>query len=119
MAILYSELHAQEAISNDSAKHNDFSFASLVPLILIFAIFYFFIIRPQTKRQKEHQEKLSNLKIGNEIITTSGIHAKVKDIFDETIEAEISDNVIIKLQKNSISDVVEKNKNNKTDKKNK
>jgi preprotein translocase subunit YajC len=97
---------------------DDFSFTSFIPLVLIFVIFYFFIIRPQSKKYKDHQAMVSNLKIGNKVVTTGGIIGKIKDIKDDTIELEIAKDTLITLVKSSVLELSEKEKTNiKTGKK--
>jgi preprotein translocase subunit YajC len=79
------------------------SLLSLVfPFILIYGIFYFLIIRPQRKKEKEHQQTLSNLNKNDEIITVGGIHATIVNVKDKTIVARIDDNVKIELEKSSV-----------------
>ncbi len=79
------------------------SLLSLVfPFILIYVIFYFLIIRPQQKKEKEHQRMLSNLNKNDEIITVGGIHATIVNVKDKTIVARIDDNVKIELEKSSV-----------------
>ena len=58
-------------------------FAQFIPLILIFVIFYFFLIRPQQKRVREHKDMVKNLKRGDEVITSGGIIGKVDRVFEE------------------------------------
>jgi preprotein translocase subunit YajC len=98
--LLISPAYAQEAVSNNNIS-------SFIPLILIFAIFYFLIIRPQSKKIKDHQKLISELKIGNKIITNSGIYGKIKSIDknSDKIAIEIADNVIINIGRNYISDI--------------
>ena len=92
------------------------AFISFLPLILIFVIFYFLLIRPQQKKMKEHKEMLSKIKRGDEIITAGGIYCKVSRIIDDNkIEAEISNNVKIVISKPTITSVI----NNSSDTKNK
>lgn len=74
----------------------------------ILLIFYLMIIRPQVKRQKEHQKMLSELKKGDRIITTAGIHGTVADIEDSVVIVQISDNTRIRLEKSAIATVVKK-----------
>ena len=96
------------------------TFMSFVPLILIFFIFYFLIIRPQVKKQKEHQALVGNIKIGNKVITTGGIVGIVKDVDDKVneIELEISQDVRIRVVKHYILEVVaKKDKKNKKESK--
>lgn len=74
-------------------------FASLLPLILIFVIFYFLLIRPQQKRAKEHKQMIDNLKRGDKIITTGGIYGVIDSVGTNTFTVKIADNVKIKLGK--------------------
>ncbi len=91
-----------------AATPNEFSFSSFVPLILIFVIFYFLIIRPQTKKMKEHQEMVSNLKSGNKVVTSGGIVGVVKDVFekDNQVEVEIAENVRVRSLKQYVTELV-------------
>ena len=69
-----------------------------IPLILIFVIFYFFLIRPQQKKAKDHKVMVENLKRGDKVITSGGIVVKVDRIIDnEKVEVEISDNVKVEV----------------------
>ena len=80
---------------------------SFLPTILFFVfmilIMYMFMIRPQQKRQKEHQNMLSNLRKGDNIITSSGIHGTIQDIYDTHFVVQIADNTKIKVEKSAIS----------------
>lgn len=73
-----------------------------IMMIAVFAIMYFFMIRPQNKKQKEIQNFRKGLEVGQKVITAGGIHGKIKDIKDNVILLEIADNVRIKIDKNSI-----------------
>ncbi len=73
-----------------------------VPLILIFVVFYFLLIRPQQKKAKDHQEFIANLKKGEEIITSGGIHGKITGITDAVVTVEIADNVKVKISRQYI-----------------
>jgi preprotein translocase subunit YajC len=77
--------------------------ASFVPLILIFVVFYFLLIRPQQKKAKEHQAYLSELKKGEKIITTGGIHGRITGLTDSTVTLEIAENIRIKVTRGSIA----------------
>lgn len=74
----------------------------LIMMVAIFAIMYFFMIRPQNKKQKEIQNFRKNLQVGQEVITAGGIYGKVKEIEDSVIVLEIASGVKIKIDKNSI-----------------
>ena len=80
-----------------------------IPLILIFVIFYFFLIRPQQKRVKEHKEMVKNLQRGDEVITSGGIIGKVDRVMeDDRIELIIADNVKVQVIKNTIQSHLKK-----------
>ena len=73
-------------------------FAQFIPLILIFVIFYFFLIRPQQKKVKEHKAMVEGLKKGDQIVTSGGITGTITRVIDnDKIEVEISENVIVEV----------------------
>ena len=77
-------------------------FAQLIPLILIFVIFYFFLIRPQQKKVKEHKLMVENLKRGDKVITSGGIIGTVERIIDgDKAEISITDNVKVEVIKST------------------
>jgi len=81
--------------------------AQFIPLILIFVIFYFFLIRPQQKKVKEHKLMVSALKRGDDVITSGGIVGKVEKVFDDDkIDLVISENVTIKVIKSTIQNLI-------------
>jgi len=73
------------------------------PLILIFVVFYFLLIRPQQKRAKEHQRYLANLKKGDRVITGGGIHGVIAGLTDTVITLEVAENVRIKISRAAIA----------------
>ena len=84
-------------------------FAQFIPLILIFVIFYFFLIRPQQKKVKEHKLMVSALKRGDEVITSGGIVGKVERILgDDKIDLSIYENVTVKVVKSTIQNLLTK-----------
>ncbi len=80
--------------------------SSFFPMIIIFIIFYFMIIRPQKQKEKEHQNKLKNLRKNDEVITSSGIHGTIVNVKETTLVLRIDENVKIEIEKNCISDVI-------------
>ena len=82
------------------AQGGDYSF--LIMMVAIFAIMYFFMIRPQNKKQKEIQKFRKGLEVGQSVITAGGIYGKIKEIEDNTVVVEIAPSVKIKIDKNSI-----------------
>jgi preprotein translocase subunit YajC len=83
-------------------------FSAFIPLILMFAIFYFLLIRPQQKRQKEHKERISSIKPGDRVIT-GGIYGRVTAVSDDTLTVEIADKVRVKVNRASVTGVVQPN----------
>jgi len=76
--------------------------ANFLPIILIFIIFYFILIRPQQKKQKEFESMLKELKKNDEVVTSCGIHGTILNIKDDTLTLRIDDNVKIEINKNAI-----------------
>lgn len=81
------------------------SLSMFLPMVLVFAIFYFLMIRPQQKQRKKHAELLQGIKKGDEVITTAGIHGKVYGIADNLVTLEIADNIRIKMDKQQVATV--------------
>ena len=80
-----------------------------IPLILIFVIFYFFLIRPQQKRVKEHRSMVQGLKRGDEVITSGGIIGVVDKVGeDDKIEVRLADNVTVQIVKSTITSLLKK-----------
>ncbi|MBI2619409.1 MAG: preprotein translocase subunit YajC [Ignavibacteriales bacterium] len=79
--------------------------STLVMFALIFLIFYFMIIRPQQKRQKERQKMLDAVKKGDKIITGGGVHGTIVGIEEKTVLVQIADNVKVKVERSSITAV--------------
>jgi preprotein translocase subunit YajC len=75
----------------------------LLPLALIFIIFYFMLIRPQRQKEKEHQKMLGNLNKNDEIVTSSGIHGTIVNVKDKTVILRIDENVKIEIEKNCVA----------------
>ena len=75
---------------------------SFIPLILIFVIFYFLLIRPQQKKAKEHQAYLSNLKKGDSVVTSGGLHGQITGLTDTVVTLEIADNIRVKVSRQHI-----------------
>ena len=81
-------------------------FVSMFPLVLIFAIFYFLMIRPQAKKLKAHQAELMAIKKGDDIITGGGVRGRVTKVTDDEAEVEIAPSVRVRVIKSTISTVV-------------
>lgn len=83
-------------------------FTSLLPLIVLFVLFYFFLIRPQMRRDKEHKRMLQALAKGDEIVTTGGLLGRVTEVGDNFIALEIAKDLEVKVQRQSVSMTVPK-----------
>ncbi len=78
-------------------------FVALIPLILIFVIFYFLLIRPQQKRAKQHQEFINSLRKGDSVITAGGLVGKVLEIDGDEVVLDLGNNLKVRILKNSIA----------------
>ena len=84
-------------------------FAQFIPLILIFVIFYFFLIRPQQKKVKEHKQMVATLKRGDEVVTSGGVIGKIERILgDDKVDLLISENVTIQVVQSTIQGLLNK-----------
>ena len=81
---------------------------SLVPIILIFAIMYFLMIRPQQKKVKEHRAMVEALRRGDQVVTSGGLIGKVTKVADAEVEVELAPNVKVRVVRSTISQVVSK-----------
>ena len=84
-------------------------FAQFIPLLLIFGIMYFLLIRPQQKKMKDHQAMVTGLRRGDKVVTAGGVFGKVVKVHDEgEIEVEIADGVKVRMVQSTIAQVVSK-----------
>ena len=81
--------------------------ASMLPLLVLFGIFYFLIIRPQQKQAKQHKEMIESLKKGDKIITTGGLYAEVVKPEEDFIKVKLNDDTIVKLAKEYVAKKLE------------
>ena len=88
--------------ANGAAPGGAGGIVSFVPLILIFVVFYFLLIRPQQKKAKEHQAYLSNLKKGDGVVTTGGLHGEITGITETVVTLEIAENLRVKVSRQHI-----------------
>ena len=86
---------------------------SFLPFIAIIAIFYFLIIRPQNKKQKDVQKMLSDLKKGDRIVTLGGIHGTIQTVREKTVIVKVDENTKLEFSRNAVSSVVSSAKDEK------
>jgi preprotein translocase subunit YajC len=108
MSFFYTESYANSTIATPSTTASEGGFMSFAPLIAIFAIFYFLLIRPQQKKYKEQQAMIDALKKGDKVVTSGGIVGIITDIQKEEniIELEIAKEVVIKVTRGNVSTLV-------------
>ena len=81
---------------------------SFLPLVVIFVLFYFLLIRPQQKRQKEHKQMVEALEVGQEVVTGGGVLGKVTEVADLWVTIEVANGVSLKVQRNTIAALMPK-----------
>ena len=97
----YILMLAPAAAQNPDATFMD-KWGGMLMMVAIFVVFYFFMIRPQSKRQKEIKKFRDSLKQGDKVITAGGIHGKIKNVKENTVTLEIADGMNITVEKTSI-----------------
>ena len=97
MSFFVAEAWAAEAGAAQSA-----GWLELVPLVLIFVVFYFFLIRPQQKRQKEHRELIGGLSKGDEVVTNGGLVGTVSKVEDEFVVCRVAEKIELRFQKHAV-----------------
>lgn len=103
MDFFISTAHAQ---ATGAAQQN--SLLSFLPMVLIFVVFYFLLIRPQSKKAKEHREMVAKLQSGDEVITAGGLAGKVLEAGETFITLEIAKDVAVKVQRFQVTQVLPK-----------
>jgi preprotein translocase subunit YajC len=102
--MMISDAFAQAAAGGDPTS----SWMSMLPMVLMFVVLYFLMIRPQQKRAKEHKSLLDALAVGDEVITQGGIAGKVASVGENFVKVEIANGVEISMQKPAITAVLPK-----------
>lgn len=101
MDFFIASAHAQDAAQPGGL-------VSFLPLIIIFVIFYFLLIRPQMKRAKEHKKLVAELGNGDEVVTNGGLLGRITHVGESFVTIEFADNVVIKVQKHAVASVMPK-----------
>jgi preprotein translocase subunit YajC len=105
--LVISSAHAADAAPAAGAQPGS-SIASFLPLIVIFVIFYFLLIRPQSKRAKEHRAMVAAMAKGDEVVTNGGMLGRVTEIDDSYLTLEIAAGVAVKVQRQAVAQVLPK-----------
>ena len=93
------------AMAGNAAQGQQGGYEGIIMLVVMFAIFYFLLIRPQQKRAKQHKELVTNLKPGDQIVTAGGIHGKIASVDETTVSIEVATGVKVKMNRSSITEV--------------
>ena len=88
--------------SNGAAPQQGNPYSGIIMLVIMFAIFYFLLIRPQQKRAKEHKALIDGLKIGDQVVTAGGMHGKVAAMQDDNLTLEIATGVKVKFNRSAV-----------------
>ena len=102
MDLLISNAYAQSAAGQGDPL------MTFLPLILIFVVFYFLLIRPQQKRQKEHRAMVEGLQNGDEVVTAGGVLGKVTAVGDQFVSVEVANGVVLRVQRHTVGSVLPK-----------
>lgn len=97
-----------DALAQAATEQQTSSIVSFLPLVILFVIFYFLLIRPQQKKAKEHTQLVSGLRKGDEIVTSGGILGKITEAGENYVAVTIADNTEIKIQRQAVSTVLPK-----------
>jgi preprotein translocase subunit YajC len=107
--MLFASALAQTTTPAPAAAPGGFDIISIAPLVLIFVVFYFLLIRPQQKKAKEHKALVSNVRRGDRVVTQGGLIGVVTKVVNEgEVQIEISEGVRVRALRSSISDVMSK-----------
>jgi preprotein translocase subunit YajC len=96
------------AWAQDAGAASGSAWIQLLPLVLIFVVFYFLLIRPQTKRAKEHREMVGKLQSGDEVVTNGGLLGRITEVGDNFVALEVASGVVIKVQKFQVAQLMPK-----------
>jgi preprotein translocase subunit YajC len=108
ISLLSIALISTSAFAGGSAAPSGNPMSSILMLVVFFAIFWFLLIRPQQKKNKELRKMLSELSKGDEVVTNGGVIGKISKIDDTFVDLEVAENVIIKVQRNAVSNILPK-----------
>jgi preprotein translocase subunit YajC len=102
------DLFINTAWAQDAGAASGSAWMQLLPLVLIFVVFYFLLIRPQTKRAKEHKEMVGKLQAGDEVVTNGGLLGRIAEVGDNFLALEIAEGVTIKVQRFQVAQLMPK-----------
>lgn len=98
------------ALASPGGEGSGNPLAMFIPIIMVFIVFYLLLIRPQQKKQKEHQQLLAQLQKGDKVVTNGGLYGTISDAKEHVIILKIAENVKVEVVKSAIATVIEKKK---------
>ena len=96
------------AFAQTAAESQSQGIGQFIHLILLFVVFYIFLIRPQMKRQKEHTKMIKALEVEDEVVTNGGLLGKIKELDESFLRIEIAGEVVVKVQRQAVAQIVPK-----------
>jgi preprotein translocase subunit YajC len=108
MSFFISDAMAEAAPAAAGASQQPGLLEAMFPFIILFIVFYFLLIRPQSKRAKEHKKMVAALSKGDEVLTQGGIYGKITEVGEAHVVVELADNVEVKLQREAVSSALPK-----------
>ncbi|MCI0505559.1 MAG: preprotein translocase subunit YajC [Gammaproteobacteria bacterium] len=115
MSFFISNAWAEGAAGAGAGAPPESGLMGFIPLILIFVLFYFLLIRPQAKRAKEHKQMVETLAKGDEVVTNGGVLGRITEVGDSFISVEIAEGIVVKVQRNAVASLVPKGTFKSTD----
>ena len=110
-SIFISTAHAMASPQGGAGGQQGSWFSTLIPLVIIFAIFYLLLIRPQQKTQKKHRELIASMKRGDKVVTRGGMHGTVYGLTEGTVTLEVANDIRLKFSREAIAAVGAENSN--------
>jgi preprotein translocase subunit YajC len=104
-AMISTILFLAQQVASPGAPPQPDLLQTLLPFLFMGVIFYFLLIRPQQKRQKQHQQLMANLKTGDRVVTSSGIHGLIANVKETTFLLKVADNVKIEIDKSAVAGI--------------
>lgn len=92
-----------DAMADGAVASSGSGYESLIPLVLLFVVFYFLLIRPQQKKTKEHKKLVESVQKGAEVVTYGGLAGKIRNIDDNFIDLEIAPNIVVKVERQNVA----------------
>lgn len=108
MSFFISDAMAEAAPAAAGAGQQPGLLEAIFPFVILFIVFYFLLIRPQSKRAKEHKKMVEALSKGDEVLTAGGLYGKVVEVGEQHVALEVAENLLVKVQRDSVASLLPK-----------